>query len=233
VGIVAILAAGWFLLVSGKRSEVKNLNSRAAAQASTNHGLQNQIKKLQSEKKDLPKQKALLGKLQVQLPNNPALPTLVRDLSRAADEAGVNLLSIAPEPPAALAVSAASSTASSPRVSNRTVVDQPSRPARTAVAPVSDLQFIGLQIHIAGGYFQTERFLAAIEDLKRVTLVNTVELDRADTPGDAPSPTGAAVTDEVSRDLLDVNVTARVFMVAQPVAAAPGAKTSTATAPRP
>jgi hypothetical protein len=43
---VAIMAAGWFLLVSPKRSEASDLQSQADAQLQTNQGLETELEVL-------------------------------------------------------------------------------------------------------------------------------------------------------------------------------------------
>jgi hypothetical protein len=54
VGALAILAAGWFLLVSPKRTEASDLREQAATQQSANAGLETQLARLKSQAKDLP-----------------------------------------------------------------------------------------------------------------------------------------------------------------------------------
>ena len=78
--IVGILAASWFLLVSPKRSEAAELRVQATEQQASNDALVQQLTVLKAQSLDLPKQKAELAVLGKQIPNNPALPTLIRDL---------------------------------------------------------------------------------------------------------------------------------------------------------
>ncbi len=54
---------------------------------------------LKAQAKDLPKQQARLAAVAAKIPDNPALPALIRALTKAADEANVELVSLAPAPP--------------------------------------------------------------------------------------------------------------------------------------
>ena len=76
--VVAIFAAGWFLLIAPKRAEATKLQGKTVSQEEANSRLQQQIQVLQAQQKDLPQQRALLAGIKKQLPDNPALPTLIR-----------------------------------------------------------------------------------------------------------------------------------------------------------
>src|SRR3954471_3783414 len=101
VGIVAVLGAGWFLAVSPQRHHAAELRSKATAQESANVGLQNRVAQLEAQKKGLPAQQRRLNQIAAKIPDNPALPALIRQLSAAADGAGVDLVSLSPATPTA------------------------------------------------------------------------------------------------------------------------------------
>lgn len=98
----AIVAAGWFLLISPQRAEVADIRAEASTQNSANEGLRAEVASLRALQAKLPQQQALLAQLQSKVPADPALPELVRALSTAADEANVELVGVTPKPPTGL-----------------------------------------------------------------------------------------------------------------------------------
>ena len=99
---LAVLAAGWFLLISPKRAEVADVRSQVAAQESSNNGLRSQVQALQTLQAKLPQQQASLARMQSKVPKEAALPELLRVLNKAATDSGVKLTGVTPTPPAAV-----------------------------------------------------------------------------------------------------------------------------------
>jgi Tfp pilus assembly protein PilO len=97
---VAVIVAGWFLLISPQRAEIAAIRADVEAQESSNSGLRAQISMLQSLQAKLPQQRAALNAISAKVPSKPALPDLVRSLNAAADENGVLLTGITPTAPA-------------------------------------------------------------------------------------------------------------------------------------
>jgi type IV pilus assembly protein PilO len=202
LGCLVVLAAGWFLLVSPKRSDATALRTQAAAQVSANAQLETQLQVLKAQAKDLPKQQAKLAAVAAKIPDNPALPAMVRALTGAATAAGVELVSVAPSAPVAVAAApaAAAPTAAAP-------VGTPSAPVATASA--GQLNSIPLTLSIAGGYFQVEQFVSNLESLPRAMRLTNLSL----VPGANPIKVGAAGSVEDGKHLLST-VTGMVFMAA-------------------
>jgi Tfp pilus assembly protein PilO len=71
VAVVAILAAGWFLLVSPKRGEASELQARRSRRRRRTARLQSQIEMLQAQQADLPKKRAELASIGRQIPTTP------------------------------------------------------------------------------------------------------------------------------------------------------------------
>ena len=111
VGALGILAVGWFVLVSPKRGEAAAIRDQAAAQVSANAMLATQIDVLKAQAKELPEQQATLADVAARIPDNTALPALVRALSDASATSGVELVSITPGPPVPVAPPAAAAVA--------------------------------------------------------------------------------------------------------------------------
>ena len=74
--VVAIFAAGWFLLVSPKRGEAADLEARRGPGADQRQPRSRQISDAAGAAADLPAQQAQLAAIAQQIPDNPALPSL-------------------------------------------------------------------------------------------------------------------------------------------------------------
>src|SRR3954466_5832035 len=103
LGCLVVLAAGWFLLVSPKRSSAAELRTQSAASVRDNQTLEAKLQVLKAQARDLPKQQAKLAAVAAKIPDNPALPAMVRALTTASQSAGVELVSMTPGTPAAVA----------------------------------------------------------------------------------------------------------------------------------
>src|SRR5438270_9236873 len=168
VACLAILAAGWFVAVKPQRSHAAQLRTQTQSVESSNNQLTSQVNQLKEQQKNLPAQQKLLSQIATKIPDNPALPSLIRQLSAAADGAGVNLISLAPGAPTVASARAATAATSA---------------TTTATAGASPLASIPLTIQVQGTYFNVEQFLSAIESLSRAMLVSGFSL----APGAAPS----------------------------------------------
>jgi type IV pilus assembly protein PilO len=233
VGCLAVLAAGWFLLVSPKRGDAAAIRDDVATQSSTNSALQTQLAMLKAQAKTLPQQQAALARVAAKIPDNPALPALIRALSQAAEDAGVELVSIAPGTPAAVATAptAASTGAagSTPVAGSGAAVGAQAagvtKPAGTAGAPVTlgsasaaassfspgVLTSIPLTINVVGGYFQVEQFFDRVESLARAAKVTGFTMAPGSNPMKPPAAGAAAAPVETGK-VLTTNVTANVYM---------------------
>lgn len=157
LGVVGVLVAGWFLLVSPQRSHAKDLKAQVTTQQASTNSLEAQVQQLKQQQKDEPAQQRKLMKIATQIPDNPALPALIRTLSSAAHDAGVTLVSLAPAPPAAVTVAA-------PAVATPTT-------GAAATAVTSSLAQISLTVQVVGSYFNVESFFRSVEHLDRAMLV--------------------------------------------------------------
>jgi Tfp pilus assembly protein PilO len=211
--VAAIFAASWFLLIGPKRSDAAALRSDTVAQDAKNQELIQQLEVLKAQAQDLPKQEAFLAQIRRQLPDNPALPTLIRNLTSAAGKSGVELTSLTPELPVAVI---APVVAVAPAPTTTTAEgDQPSdAPAQVAAPPAPSLYQVSITLKTSGSYFETEQFLNKLEGLKRSFLVTGFTL-KSGTP--APG---------TSTNLLDLQIQGRVFL-------SPAAATTAASATAP
>jgi Tfp pilus assembly protein PilO len=97
---VAILAAGWFLLAQPRRAEVEKIHGQTTAQQATNSSLQAQVNNLLAIQRQLPAEQAKVNDLSNKIPTDPALVSLIRQLSQAATQSNVSLSGIVPTRPA-------------------------------------------------------------------------------------------------------------------------------------
>ena len=163
--VVAIFAAGWFLLISPKRSDAAALRTTAASKADANAALEEQIKMLQQQQKDLPQQQAVLAGLRARIPNNPALPSLVRDLTEAGRKAGISIDSMTPAVPVALVTGPVAPVDSTSGSTGSTTKAASGVPAQT-------LFQIPITVNVTGSYFELEHFVSRLENVKRSFLVS-------------------------------------------------------------
>ncbi|HUR52222.1 MAG TPA: type 4a pilus biogenesis protein PilO [Mycobacteriales bacterium] len=214
VGVLAVLAAGWFLLISPKRSEAAQVRTEVASQETTNSGLQTQLAMLKAQAKTLPQQQARLALVAAKIPDNPALPSLIRTLSDAAADAGVELVSLSPGAPSPVAVAAAApttpvagATGAAPAAAAPTTLTGAGTAAGTASAGV--LNAIPLSINVVGGYFQLEQFFDKLEELSRAAKVTGFTM----TPGANPlKPTAGNQVSSDTGKTLSAAVSANVYM---------------------
>ena len=180
VAVLVVGAGGWFLLISPKHSEAADLRLQADKQQSANSALQTQLALLKAQAKDLPKQQARLAAVAAKIPDNPALPALIRALDKAAAAAGVELVSISPAAPTAVV---AGGTA--------LPVTAGAAPVAGATGGVGQLKSIAVTLSVVGGYFQVEQFLDGLESLSRAMKVTGFTL----APGSSPVKPSASSVD--------------------------------------
>ncbi|HWA66088.1 MAG TPA: type 4a pilus biogenesis protein PilO [Mycobacteriales bacterium] len=162
IGVVTalvVLLAGWVLVVKPQKSKVSDLNAQTATQVSANNLLLTQISALQSEQKELPQQQLALQKFSTEIPDSTAEPTLVRQLTAAAQHADVELVSIAPGSVAPVSATAAATTSSTL--------------GSAAPAAAGSLDELPVALSVIGSYANVESFFNAIEHLPRAMLVTS------------------------------------------------------------
>lgn len=220
LGCLGIAAAGWFLLVSPKKAEAADLQAQTASQESTNASLRTQLEVLKAQAKDLPAKQADLARVAAKIPDNPALPSLIRALTAAAASAGVELVSVTPGPPAAVAVPvAAAPVAADPAAPPADPAAAPAAPAAGAptATAAGTLAGIPVAINVVGGYFEVAQFMSNLENLPRALRVTNLTL----APGTSPVAGEGASTTVEDGSSLTSTITGSVFMAADRPAATP------------
>lgn len=150
---VLLIVAAWFLLISPKRAEAADLRDQTVAQDAANQQTQLKTQQLKAQYAQLPAKQAELAVIKQQMPDNPALPSLIRTLSAMAEASGVTLVSLAPAPPAPFAGAAAPSTA----------VVAPTAGAPAASSAATQLLGIATNLVITGDYAGSTLFVQKLQ----------------------------------------------------------------------
>lgn len=222
-----VLAAGWLLLVSPQRDDAGLLRADAVSAQEATARLRTQLTVLKSQAEELPAQQARLTEIAARLPDNPALPPLVRALTVAAEKAGVTLVSVAPSAPTLVVDPVAVAV-----VAPTTATAEEGAPV--AVAPPAPaglpLAVLPIKLEVVGDYYGLESFVAALEGLQRAVLVTGLAI----VPGTGPAAAGAPgpVTTDGYDGRLKMTLDGRVFLTPAP-AATPAQQPVVAAAPAP
>ena len=166
VGVLLIVAA-WFLLISPQRSDAASLREQTTQQESYNDQIKLKTQQLKAQFASLPARQAQLAEIKQEMPDTPALPSLVRDLSKYAEQADVTLVSVSPTTPAPL---------SAPSTTGATTLATPAASAA--------IQQIGTTVVATGSYAELTLYLQKLQaQMRRALLVNNIQLAKASTDG--------------------------------------------------
>ena len=147
-----LTVAFWYLLYQPRRQETARYTAQTAELESQRAQVQAQIASLREIERNAEDYRSRLERLAEFIPDDPAQPTALRELQRAADESGVDIVETTFADPEA-------------------VVDAP--PAGDEVT----LAQIATQMTVEGGYFQVVDLLRRIEvDLARAIKIDTVAM---------------------------------------------------------
>ena len=221
----AVLAVGWMLLVSPQRADAGLLRADAVSAQEATARLRTQLSMLKSQAEELPAQQARLTEIAARLPDNPALPTLVRALTVAAEKTGVTLVSVAPSVPTLVVDPNAVAVVAAPPPATTEEGAAVVPTAAPAGAPLAELL---LKLEAVGDFYGLESFIAELEDLQRALLVTGLAI----VPGSGPAAAGTAevgATDGYD-GRLKLTLDGRVFLTP---AVTPAQQSVVAAAPAP
>lgn len=212
VGVLVVGVLGWMFLISPKRSTATDLRTQAAGVETKNRELDTQLATLKAQSKQLPRYQKQLAQVAAKIPDNPALPGLIRALTDAAEKANVELLTVAPTAPTAFSP-ASTAAAATPSGAGA----KPVTPSSTGAAPAAaagNLQVIALSLRVYGDYFSTENFFDQVENIARAFKVTGLTMAPSDNPLQATGAgaAGAASSGEPDGSKLLTTITASVFM---------------------
>jgi Tfp pilus assembly protein PilO len=167
---LVLLAATWFLLVSPRRADVTQINEERLSAEAANLTLERRIVELREQYGELAALEAERDAIRAQLPPAAAVPSLVRNLSTLAGDAGIELLSVTPGTPR--------------------VLDEGTPGTKPAVVAVP------VSVEASGGYTEVTLFLKYLQTkLSRVFLITTVSVNRGEVAAattTTPTVTGTA-----------------------------------------
>ncbi|HET9945866.1 MAG TPA: hypothetical protein VFR56_09450 [Actinomycetes bacterium] len=220
--VLAILAAGWFLLVAPKRTEATDLRDQVVSQDEANTRLRADLEMLKAQQAELPQQRAELAVMRKQIPDNPALPTLVRNLTEAGRKVGVSIDTMAPAVPVAVVApvtavaptttetsstgtstdssttdSSSTDSSSTGSSTESTATDGTSATTPTTTVPAAtspSLYQVPLTLNVTGSYFELEQFINRLEGLKRSFLVSGFTITSAPVEDAAAAGDGSGPT---------------------------------------
>jgi len=194
---VLLVIAAWFVAISPQRSEAADLRDQTTAQQQSNEQLKLKTKQLQAQFASLPERQAQLAEIKQQLPDNPALPALIRDLSSHASTAGVALVSVSPGDP----VPATPATPAAPGAGS------------TATARGGQLLSIPTEVVASGSYADLTLYLQRLQtQMRRAFLIEGIEL--------------APLTDKTTKGPLSMKLTGQIFVLDSAAPAAAGGVTA-------
>lgn len=211
--IMALLGAGYFFAVKPQASKVKQVESETATKVEANNQVRGQIALLETQKIGVIAQVNRLRQIDVLLPSNPALPRLVRSVSKITATTGVDLTSMAPGTLVAVSAAAAQQVvAKEEPVAGSSGEDKPVRVRRAPAA--AGLSAMPVTMTFSGDFARVQLFLAGLEkSLDRAFVVDTLTV--------TPAAEGAAASaaKKKSVNTLLVSIAGRAFVKAVPVAA--------------
>jgi Tfp pilus assembly protein PilO len=97
IGLVALIAAWYFLLISPKRGEVAEVQEEVTVERDTYERNTARLKKLDQERTAAQESVAELLKLNKLIPGDNQIPTLIVELQKSANEAGIDFVKIEPD----------------------------------------------------------------------------------------------------------------------------------------
>ncbi len=136
LGVVVTLVAYFFLVWSPKNAEIADLHDQTEQAISQQGTIRSRIQALQEVRSRAPEIEASLAAAEAVVPHDAALPSALRQLQSAADDAGVELVSVSAGRPA----------------------------AASGEGTAAGLSQISMNVQVNGSYFQTVDFLRRIAD---------------------------------------------------------------------
>jgi Tfp pilus assembly protein PilO len=227
--VVAVLltTAVWFLLISPARAEATATREQTVAAQSTNAELVVRLEQLEQQFVELPAKEAELAAVSAAMPEDGAIPELIRTVNAYAADTGVTLMSLAPGVPVVAGADPAA-VAPAAAVADGTAAPAPAAP--TGPVTVS----IPLVTTVVGDYPGVRAFMQELQTGTRAHLVTDLSLT-AESPAQASGGKPTTRAGDVT-----MTVTGSVFALRDPsvapsVAAAPtaGAAPAPPTVPAP
>lgn len=211
---VAVIVLWYFVFWSPRSKSLDQAKERRQAAQQQETQLRAEITRLRGAQNQEPAKRARLEALRTAIPDDPKLAQFILDTNDAANRAGIDFISVAPQLPAAPAGAAGAATTPATPAGGGGATTTNAAGARPAE--------IKLSLQIKGGYFQVLDFLNRLDDLSRLVVNDSLTV----------------TADQSAR--LTVGLTSRMFTRTVPAGyatsgsasgASPGGTTATTTAP--
>lgn len=199
-GFLVFALAWYFLLWRPRTNALDDAKTRRGAAEQQETELQASINRLKAAAKNEPRLRAQLETLRTSIPDDPNLAQFILDTNDAATKAGLDFVSISPSLPTAQTATGGGAATTG------TATTGTAGATATALPPQ-----IAIQLQMTGGYFQMIDFLNRLNDLPRLTVVDTITV-------------GA---DNAAR--LTVSLNGRMFVRAIPAGFGPPGSSTTST----
>lgn len=145
----------WYLFFWAPRGHgLSSAKKQARAAEAKQAELQNQLTALQGLQQRSAITRAKLEQVRIAIPDQPALAEFILDANAAATKAGVEFLSISPQPPSVGGTAA-------------------------GTTPVAGASTINMSINASGGYFQVLDWLNRLDLLPRIVVIDQLSLSAA------------------------------------------------------
>lgn len=186
-----VLGLAWLLAISPKLSEAQQARADAEGVRAQNVVHQKRLNQLKEQHALLDDYRAELTALRKQIPAEDGQPSYLRQIDRAATEAGVFIVSVTPGIPETFVGLAPEPAEETSADDDATAEDDasagsPAEPAQPAVVGVPGLVAVPFEMIVLGGYMPAVDFLDKVQKGERLFLVTGYEF----TGQDEAEPTG-------------------------------------------
>jgi Tfp pilus assembly protein PilO len=202
-----VVAAGWFMFVfRPAQANLGEVNDQVEQTVDQVSALQTKLAELQALKANEDEVRIQGQKMQAALPTDPKLADFIRLVQNAANEAGIDFVTVTPSLPATPTTQAAPTSAGTSSTPPPSASSSGSESAAAPAAPVSPIQAISMQVDAKGRFFEMENFILKMEHLARAMRIDDFSVSSEDASGGG-SP------------LLSTSLKLQIFMVNGQVAA--------------
>ncbi|HSH59372.1 MAG TPA: type II secretion system protein GspM, partial [Acidimicrobiales bacterium] len=178
---VAVIVLWYFLFWSPRNKALSQARDRREAAQQQEAQLRTEIARLRGAQNQEPAKRARLEALRTAIPDDPKLAQFILDTNDAANRAGIDFISIAPQLPAPPAAAAGGATATTAPGGDGGATTTTAAPAGGGPAPGTAgagarPAEIRLTLQTRGGYFQVLDFMNRLDDLSRLVVNDSVTI---------------------------------------------------------
>jgi Tfp pilus assembly protein PilO len=171
-------------LVMPKMGHIKTTNDQLASAQAQQQSLQTQLTSLQATANNAKAIRTQMSVLDAAVPDDSHLSDLIRMLNDAADQAGVDFMTVTPGQPVAVTGGSSAPASTSSQTDTTSPESSPS-PAEGEPAPITpafgptlpeSISVIPMTMTVNGSYFAVDEYLFRLESLPRISKVTQLSL---------------------------------------------------------